>query len=289
MPAIARLAGLLHCPLPPPLARALLPPRAAFHASTPPAAGKLPGFGSGSSRAQHERGAKLVSGLKDMLASSSSRRSEPKAAGKPRPPRVSAVPLGKQQTQSRIQREIEQRKARVRKQEAGQPRRAVRDEEIDASMVSLVAEDGSAQGVQPLATVLSRLDRDQYTLVLVDAHADPPVCRVFQRSLLYDHEKRARKQAQEQKRKMKVHMLVLRSSIGEHDVRIKCNKLVAMLAKGLRVAVTVELGPREKNWDKSKEVGLAVMKNVEEHAVVLSPPSHERGVWTVSLQGKDPK
>ncbi|KAJ2454054.1 mitochondrial splicing system protein [Coemansia sp. RSA 2336] len=192
-------------------------------------------------------------------------------------------PSGKTIMQERIMKQIQNR-LKERQKTDGKTERAPRDEEISAPMINLVSEDGVVEGVHPLTSVLSRMDRELHTLVMVDQHADPPTCKIYSRKLLYEREKQARKQVNAQNRKVKQQIIVLRSNIGEHDLEIKCNRIIGMLKKGRRVTVQVE---QVKNaHSKPKDVGELIMKKVEEYSSVSIPPSTDRGLWSATVQGK---
>ncbi|KAJ1934651.1 hypothetical protein EC988_008740, partial [Linderina pennispora] len=62
--------------------------------------------------------------------------------------------------------------------------RAARDEEIQSAVITLISLEGVVEGARPLAQVLRELDRDQFTLMVVDPQQTPPACRVFSRKLL---------------------------------------------------------------------------------------------------------
>ncbi|KAJ2631841.1 hypothetical protein IW137_004760, partial [Coemansia sp. RSA 1287] len=181
--------------------------------------------------------------------------------------------------------QIEERVARTRKQTPTKSERAPRDEEITAPMIMLVSEEGVPQGVHPLKTVLRGLDREQYTLVMVDSTEEPPTCRIYLRKILYDREKNARKQNSDSKRKSKAQMLQIRSSISDHDIEVKCNKLISMLEKGRRVTVVVERAQNEQGKDRRNAVGETIMKKVANHATVSSSPTSDKTMWMVVLQG----
>ncbi|KAJ2279912.1 hypothetical protein EV176_001286 [Coemansia sp. RSA 451] len=192
---------------------------------------------------------------------------------------------GKLQMQEALQKQIEERVARTRKQTPTKSERAPRDEEITAPMIMLVSEEGVPQGVHPLKTVLRGLDREQYTLVMVDSTEEPPTCRIYLRKILYDREKNARKQNSDSKRKSKAQMLQIRSSISDHDIEVKCNKLISMLEKGRRVTVVVERAQNEQGKDRRNAVGETIMKKVANHATVSSSPTSDKTMWMVVLQG----
>ncbi|KAJ2547319.1 hypothetical protein IWW35_004661, partial [Coemansia sp. RSA 1878] len=192
---------------------------------------------------------------------------------------------GKLQMQEALQKQIEERVARTRKQTPTKSERAPRDEEITAPMIMLVSEEGVPQGVHPLKTVLRGLDREQYTLVMVDSTEEPPTCRIYLRKILYDREKNARKQNSDSKRKSKAQMLQIRSSISDHDIEVKCNKLISMLEKGRRVTVVVERAQNEQGKDRRNAVGETIMKKVANYATVSSSPTSDKTMWMVVLQG----
>ncbi|KAJ2714234.1 hypothetical protein H4R19_001835 [Coemansia spiralis] len=193
------------------------------------------------------------------------------------------VPRGKDLARLRIAEKIERRMEQQRERETG-PQRAPRDEEIKATMVSLVGEDGAQQGIHRLDEVLSSMDRKEHTLVMVDPHSQPPVCRLFQRKILYDREKRARKAKAAQIRTTKVHTIRLRDSIGDHDLEIKCDHLAAFLAKGQRVSISLQKAKRS-DGSRIRLIGDRIMKRAEGLCTVAVSPTIDHGQWTVTLQG----
>ncbi|KAJ2772664.1 hypothetical protein IWQ56_001282, partial [Coemansia nantahalensis] len=179
---------------------------------------------------------------------------DPRETGKAaKPSGGTGVPRGKDLARSRLMDKISRRVDRQREKEGG-PQRAARDEEIQAATVALVGEDGTPLGNRPLREVLDGMDREQHTLLMVDPHQQPPVCRLFQRKIMYDREKRARKVKAAQHRTTKVHTIRLRDTIDAHDLDIKCDRLAAFLAKGQRVTVTIQ-GTRGGGPERRRLVG----------------------------------
>ncbi|KAJ2724335.1 hypothetical protein GGI07_002014 [Coemansia sp. Benny D115] len=199
-------------------------------------------------------------------------------------PAAPAVPRGKALLQERIQERIRQRLEKVRREErGGQHERAPRDEEIKHAMITLILEDGTVDGVHPLAHVLRTMDREQNTLVLVDGSADPPSCRVFSRKLLYERERQARKAARKSTT-TKLHLMQVKVTISENDLATKLRKASRVLEKGGRVEVEVT---RVNNKpDCRAEIGRRIVDAMaEEGCKPASPPIMGPASWTAAFQG----
>ncbi|KAJ2468891.1 hypothetical protein GGI02_003563 [Coemansia sp. RSA 2322] len=198
----------------------------------------------------------------------------------------------KAQLQSRIMERIKERVASARKDGAQGSglERAARDEEIPATLITLISEEGVVQeGTRVLAQVLGALDRTQYTLVLVDGARSPPACRVFSRKLMYERERMARKQRKESSRRQpRPQTIVVSDAIGPHDLAVKMARAAEMLAKGKRVTVVVESKARRNRAspDLRAQIGASVLAQLEPHAAVCGPPTLEPSLWSVLLQGK---
>ncbi|KAI9500171.1 hypothetical protein BX070DRAFT_237870 [Coemansia spiralis] len=181
-----------------------------------------------------------------------------------------------------IQRRFEQARQDSAKQD-----HAPRDEQITAPMIQLVKEDGTLDGTHPLEHALRTIDRTTHTLVLVNPQAEPPVCRVFSRKILYDRGRQAKKQKLGVSKTGKVQRVQIGNSIGDHDLQIKVRKAAELLVRGRRVEVVVEYkGKREGAKDRRGEIGAVVMDAFGEKYSLVSPPAVEGRFWSVMFQGK---
>ncbi|KAJ1941225.1 hypothetical protein FBU59_003561 [Linderina macrospora] len=169
----------------------------------------------------------------------------------------------------------------------GEKERAARDEEIHAAVITLVSVDGVVEGARPLSQVLRELDRSQFTLVMVDPHQEPPVCRVFSRKLLYERERAVKKQKKTVAKAAKPQVVRLNANIGDHDFEIKVRKVVEFLEKGRRVTVQIEERSRNARQNgRTEERAARIMKDIDGICSVVNPPGIEANVWSVALQGK---
>ncbi|KAJ2156055.1 hypothetical protein GGF46_005442 [Coemansia sp. RSA 552] len=202
-----------------------------------------------------------------------------------------AAPTGKDLARNRIQDQISRRKEAVRKTApSGAMQRAPRDENIKASMISLISETGSQEGVHPLQRVLAGLDRSQHTLVMVAPDSSPPVCRVFSRKLLYEREKKARKARVAAAKGSKEKIIKVNENITDHDMLIKLNRLREMLEKGYRVSIMIQ---RSNNRGiKYKGVMDRRVEEFISHApdvsTLLGRPERSSLGCTIYLQGRAP-
>ncbi|KAJ2398533.1 hypothetical protein GGI05_000023 [Coemansia sp. RSA 2603] len=201
-----------------------------------------------------------------------------------------ALPRGKALLQERIQQRIQQRIELAKRQDRDDSNAALRDDKIPHPMITLIALDGTHEGVHPLSHVLSSTDLNEYTLVLVDPQQNPPACRLFSRKLLYERERQAKKSQKAAARGTKMQVMQMSAAIGDHDLEIKLRKVGEMLDKGKRVSVVVEHKGRDRSKDKRKEVGAKVLAKVQQMGWSSSgPPVVEPNTWSLTLNANKPK
>ncbi|KAJ1957660.1 hypothetical protein GGI12_004962 [Dipsacomyces acuminosporus] len=187
-----------------------------------------------------------------------------------------------------IQQKIQRRLEKVKKEDNDGKDRLPRDEEIQSAMITLISLDGTIEGIRPLSQVLNELDREQYTLMMVNAQEQPPACRVFSRKILYEREKQAKKQKKlASKSSSKPQIIQLNANIGDHDLGIKLKKTLGLLEKGKRVTIVIEKRSfNARKNDRVQEIAPVIMSQVEGHCSIVNSPSVEGTTWSVSLQGK---
>jgi translation initiation factor IF-3 len=141
-------------------------------------------------------------------------------------------------------------------QAASLKRRLPRDEEITASEVRLVDENGTFHPPTPVRQLLASFDRRLFHLVAVSTPktGETPVCKIISRRELRERERAKRV------KKDVVKQLELNWAIDPNDLGHRLNKLQEFLAKGWRVEVI--LANKRRGRQASPEEAAAVIKRI---------------------------
>lgn len=85
-------------------------------------------------------------------------------------------------------------------------------------------------------------------LILVNAKAQPPVCRIMELNKYMYEQKQREKEAKKKQRENAVEQKEIRMglNIDVGDIEVKCNNIRKMLEKGAKVTLTVSLKGRER-------------------------------------------
>ena len=119
------------------------------------------------------------------------------------------------------------------------------NEEIRASEVRLIDEDGGQLGVIPIDEALQIARTRDTDLVEVAPNAQPPVCRLMDHGkFLYERSKREREARRAQKQ-TEVKEIRLRPKTGEHDIAYKTRDARRFLQRGAKVKVRIRFRGRE--------------------------------------------
>ncbi|KAF9975541.1 hypothetical protein BGZ73_000801 [Actinomortierella ambigua] len=143
--------------------------------------------------------------------------------------------------------------------------RPPRDEEIQSQWIQFINESGQNEGEKRLTSVLRSIDRKQFFLVQVDANANPPICKLFSKSELFQ---KAKKEKQAKKaNEIVTKELQLNWGTAEHDLNYKLEKFKGFLLKGYRVEIHIT---GRKGKSSTKEDREAMLEKVK---AVLEPDS----------------
>ena len=155
-------------------------------------------------------------------------------------------------------------------------KRVRRNEEIDASEVRVIDQDGEQAGVMTLREALVIARQQGLDLVEVSPTAKPPVCRVMDfGKYLFE----LNKKAQTAKRKQKqVHIkeIKFRPGTDEGDYKIKLRKLTEFLEDGDKTKVTLRFRGREMaHQELGAKLLTRVRDDLKEIGVVEQMPQME--------------
>jgi translation initiation factor IF-3 len=147
------------------------------------------------------------------------------------------------------------------------------NEDIRASQVRLVGEDGGQLGVKPIAEALDYAYGKNLDLVEVAAQADPPVARVMDYGKYrYEQEQKA-KLARKHQVSINVKEIKLRPKIGNHDYETKKGHVVRFLNQRAKVKVTIMFRGRETSHpERGRDLLMRLADDVKEIGAVESPP-----------------
>lgn len=158
----------------------------------------------------------------------------------------------------------------------GATKRVRRNDEIDASEVRVIDQDGEQAGVMSLREALVIAKEQSLDLVEVSPMAKPPVCRIMDfGKYLFE----LNKKAQTAKRKQKqVHIkeIKFRPGTDEGDYKIKLRKLTEFLEIGDKTKVTLRFRGREMaHQDLGAKLLARVRDDLQEIGVVEQMPQME--------------
>ncbi|MDH3532858.1 MAG: translation initiation factor IF-3 [Gammaproteobacteria bacterium] len=155
-------------------------------------------------------------------------------------------------------------------------KRVRRNEEIDATEVRVIDENGEQAGVMPLDQAIEVARNVGLDLVEVSPMAEPPVCRVMDfGKYLFEQNKKSQSARRKQKQ-VHVKEIKFRPGTDQGDYRIKLRKLVEFLENGDKTKITLRFRGREM---AHQELGANLLARVrgdlEEYGVVEQMPQME--------------
>jgi translation initiation factor IF-3 len=153
------------------------------------------------------------------------------------------------------------------------PRNDALNENIRASRVRLIGEDGSQEGIKTKDEALGiARDRD-LDLVVVAAQADPPVARIMDYGKYrYEQEQKA-KVARKHQSQVNVKEIKFRPKIGVHDYNTKKGHVERFLNQRAKVKVTIMFRGRETTHpERGRDLLMRLAEDVQEIGQVEQQP-----------------
>jgi len=150
------------------------------------------------------------------------------------------------------------------------------NEEIRASEVRLIGEDGKQVGIMHVRDALQIAEERGLDLVEVSPTASPPVCRLMDYGkFIYEKAKRER-QSKKAQRAAEIKEIRLRPKIGEHDIAFKVKLIRKFLSTGSKVKVRVRFRGREVTYPEiGRNLLTDIANQLEDIAVVEQSPRME--------------
>jgi translation initiation factor IF-3 len=147
------------------------------------------------------------------------------------------------------------------------------NENIRASQVRLIDEDGSQLGIKPTREAMQYAFDKGLDLVEVASQADPPVARVMDYGKYrYELEQKA-KLARKHQTQINIKEIKLRPKIGVHDYNTKKGHVERFLNQRAKVKVTIMFRGRETTHpERGRDLLMRLAEDVSEIGQIESQP-----------------
>lgn len=143
------------------------------------------------------------------------------------------------------------------------------NEQIKATTVRLIDEEGNMIGVVSSSEALQKAKRKGLDLVELSPNAKPPVCKILD---FGKHKYELQKKAHEAKKKQKtieIKEIKFRPNIGDHDFQIKLKHIIKFINSGDKVKVSMRFRGREI---VKQDIAVEIMRTVLEQVKEIAKP-----------------
>lgn len=161
------------------------------------------------------------------------------------------------------------------------------NEQINASPVRLIDDEGKQIGIIPIEEALRHAEEAGLDLVEVSPNVEPPVCRILDYGKFrYEITKRA-KVARKKRHVIHIKEIKMRPEISDHDFDFKMNHAIEFIKRGDKVKFTLVFRGREiLHKDQGKNVLTRVMESLGDVAVVETDIHPEGRNFSMLIAGK---
>ncbi|MGP1485783.1 MAG: translation initiation factor IF-3 [Campylobacter sp.] len=133
------------------------------------------------------------------------------------------------------------------------------NEDIRASEVRCVGDDGVAYGVISRDEALKLADKMGLDLVLIAPDAKPPVCKIMDYGKFRYQQEKKQKEAKKKQKVIEIKEIKLSVKIAQNDINFKVKHALEFLEEGKHVKFRVFLKGREMS---QPEAGVAILEKV---------------------------
>ena len=150
------------------------------------------------------------------------------------------------------------------------------NEEIRASEVRLIDENGEMRGIMSIDDAMALADEANLDLVNISPNAEPPVCKILDYGKYRYELQKKEKQNKKNQKVTEVKEIRLSPSIEDHDVQVKAKTAIKFLKDGDKLKVSLRFRGRERDYvAKGYEVMEAFAELVGEYGVIEKKPKME--------------
>ncbi|MDQ8029572.1 translation initiation factor IF-3 [Brevundimonas sp. GCM10030266] len=134
------------------------------------------------------------------------------------------------------------------------------NQEIRATRVLLIDQNGEKQGVMPLSAALEAAEEAGLDLVQIVANADAPVCKILDYGKHRFQEQKKKAEARKRQKIVELKEIKLRPNIDTHDYEVKAKAMHRFFDEGDKVKVTLRFRGREM---AHPELGMKLLNKVQ--------------------------
>lgn len=160
--------------------------------------------------------------------------------------------------------------------QAGKGKRAQINDQIEASQVRLIDDDGTQVGVVSIDEALQKAAAKELDLVEISPDAEPPVCKIMDYGRHLFEQKQKQKESRKKQKQIQIKEIKFRPGTDIGDYEIKLRSLKRFLEEGNKAKVTVRFRGREM---AHQELGVQLLERVEadlaEYGTVDQRPNME--------------
>lgn len=150
------------------------------------------------------------------------------------------------------------------------------NEEIRASEVRLIDENGEMRGIMSIDDAMALADEANLDLVNISPNAEPPVCKILDYGKYRYELQKKEKQNKKNQKVTEVKEIRLSPSIEDHDVQVKAKTAIKFLKDGDKLKISLRFRGRERDYvAKGYEVMEAFAELVSEYGVIEKKPKME--------------
>lgn len=133
------------------------------------------------------------------------------------------------------------------------------NEQISASLVRLVDENGDMIGIVSRAEALRKAQDVSLDLVEISPHTEPPVCKVQDYGKFKYEEQKRRAEIKKKQKVIEIKEIQIRPNIEDHDYQVKLRNAQRFIEEGNKVKVTLQFRGREMNH---QELGVKILNRL---------------------------
>ena len=164
------------------------------------------------------------------------------------------------------------------------------NEEIRASEVRLIDENGEMVGIVSIDEALSKAEAADLDLVNISPNAVPPVCKILDYGKYRYEQQKKEKNAKKNQRVTEIKEIRLSASIEDHDVQVKARTAMKFLQDGDKVKVSLRFRGRERDYTQLGFDAMAKFADmVSEYGVIEKPAKMEGRRMNMFLAPKKDK
>ena len=133
------------------------------------------------------------------------------------------------------------------------------NQEIRATRVLLIDQNGEKQGVMPLSAALEAAEEAGLDLVQIVGNAETPVCKILDYGKHRFQEQKKKAEARKRQKIVELKEIKLRPNIDTHDYDVKAKSMHRFFEEGDKVKVTLRFRGREM---AHQQLGLELLNRV---------------------------